>query len=834
MKTLILTEKPSVAMDFAKALGVQGRRDGYIENDRYIITWAVGHLVELFEPQEYDPKWKKWSLDTLPIAPDSFQYKPISKTKKQFSTIKKLLKAHSFERIAIATDAGREGEVIARTILLTAGFKDWKIIFRFWSSLALTPQVVREGMELLKPLVEYDRLWNAGQARQIADWLVGMNFSRAATVTLRDLFSVGRVQTAVLALLVDRRRERESFKPQPYWLLVVQFSNEKGNWLGTWFRDKQTRFDVKEEAEQVLAKILHQSGEVLSVKKEKKKQPPPPLYSLTDLQQDANKKYGFTAQETLDTAQKLYEKLKCLSYPRTDSKVLGAKNVDMAQNLVRKLSQTYPSIFAGVENRLIDASNKRVFNDAKLTDHHALIPLAPIPKEASDGEKKIHELVLKRFAAAFHADCEYEQTEIITVAVNETFRSKGKIILKPGWQSVYGIETEKPDSPGDEPDQENLPPLQNGDPARAEDAHVSEKKTTPPPDYTEALLLKDMTNPGKYVSEEDFKKIFRGDVGLGTQATRAQIIETLLKRQYVLRKKKYLLATDKGCLLIDTLRQFRIAGHIASASETARWEMQLDRIAQGQEASTQFLETIRTFVDQSIREMKNVPVQIKISHEQDPQEIGICPRCGGTMIEGKRGYGCSNWKPENGGCSFVIWKEIGGVNISRRMIGDLLTSKKIGPFDGVPIDETKTASAYLKLVQDGEGWKTEWETAESPKPKKPRNKTAGEKKAGETNSNENNLGLCPDCGGEIVEGKKGYGCKNWRDRDGGCKFVIWKTIAKKKIPKKAVRQLLKNGRTDVIQGFQSKEGNSFSCRLKIQKSESFPSKIIFEFESETG
>ncbi len=809
MKTLILTEKPSVARDFAKALGVNANRDGFMENGDYIITWAVGHLVELLEPHDYDAKWKKWNLDTLPVIPDSFQYKPIAKTKKQFSIIKRLLKDRSLERITIATDAGREGEVIARTILLASGFKQQKRLVRFWSSLALTDQAVKEGMASAKPIAEYDRLWHAGQSRQIADWLVGMNVTRAATVSMNDLFSVGRVQTAVLALLVDRRRERERFKPKPYWLLPVRFSNEKGTWLGTWFKGKQTRFDKKEDAERIQAKILHQTGAVLSVDKQKKKQPPPLLYSLTDLQQDGNKKFGFSAKKTLDIAQALYEKMKCLSYPRTDSKVLGAKDAGMANNLVRKLLKTYYSIFSDVDERLISASNKRVFNDAKLTDHHALIPLAPLPDRANEDEKRIYELVLKRFAAAFHPDCEYEQTEIVTGVENETFRTKGKRILKPGWRAVYGIESEPANPQDDEPDQDNLPPLQKNDPAHVDEATLKEKKTTPPPDYSEALLLKDMTNPSRYVSEDELKKIYRGDVGLGTQATRAQIIETLLKRQYAERKKKYLLATDKGCFLIDRLRRLNTAKKLTSAEETARWEMELNRIAQGEGSSERFLDTIRDFVKQSVQEFKTGTAQ-----SFNESDIGHCPNCRGKIIEGNRGFGCSNWKEEDGGCKFVIWKEISEKPITPKMIHNLLSNKEIGPLDGFVSDKGKPFSATIKLARKNGGWTTELEKVKA------------------SSRNTKTLGTCPDCGGEIVDGKKGYGCQNWKEQDGGCKFVVWKTIAKKRIPKKAVRQLLKTGKSDVIQNMKSKTGKPFSARLKLQKSDTGPTKVVFDFPDE--
>jgi len=281
-KTLILTEKPSVARDFAKALGVKGKKDGYLENEGYIITWAVGHLVELFEPQDYDPKWKKWRLENLPIIPSQFQYKPIPKTQKQLKIICNLLSKKSPDQLVIATDAGREGEVIARTILLMGGipaenFEKNETVKRFWTSQALTPQVVKAGMNSLKPAGEYDRLWRAGQARQMSDWLVGMNGSRSATIKMNDLFSVGRVQTAVLALLVDRRRERENFKPEPYWILKVHFENEKGDWWGAWFKDTQTRILEEEQAEAIREKVENRTGHVVSVEKQRKSQAPPLL-----------------------------------------------------------------------------------------------------------------------------------------------------------------------------------------------------------------------------------------------------------------------------------------------------------------------------------------------------------------------------------------------------------------------------------------------------------------------------------------------------------------------------------------------------------------------------
>ncbi len=805
MKTLIITEKPSVAADFAKALKAGGKRNGYIETDKYLITWAVGHLVTLFEPEDYDAKWKKWNMNTLPVTPDKFRYKPIPDTQKQLTVIKTLLDRNP-EKIVIATDAGREGEVIARTILEYTGFNYPDRMYRFWTSQALTPQVVLEGLNELKPASEYDRLWRAGRSRQIADWLIGMNCSRAATIKLKDLFSVGRVQTAVLALLVDRRRERENFKPEPYWILRAVFINDSGTWTGTWFHGGDIRFKTEQETRTVRDRVDGKTGSVLSVKNQKKNQPPPFLYSLTDLQRDANIRFGFSARLTLDIAQALYEKHKCLSYPRTDSKVLGTKNVDPVKSIIGKLSAVYPDYFANVQPKLISVSNKRVFNDAGLTDHHAIIPLRPPPGKISRNEHNIYTLVLKRFAAAFHPDCRFEQTEIITEVEQEKFRTKGKRILKPGWRAVYD-DPEPSKEGGDEAEPENLPRLAGGDPAETQETRIEQKKTTPPPAYTEALLLKDMTNPGKYVAGNELKTIYRGETGLGTQATRSQIIETLLSRQYAERIKKILKATDKGRLLIDTLRRFNVTGNLTSPEETARWEMELNRIAQGQGSGDNFLRNIESFVEQSVKEFAGMKNMVPRN-----DRLGSCPVCGGEVIRGKRDYGCSNWKTENGGCRFVMRREISGKILSPHMISTLLQKREAGPLPGFKDSEGRNYTGILKLVEQDGGWTVQVEKSNK-------------------NPAENSLGLCPACGGDIIETPKAYGCANWREENGGCKFAVWKTIAKKKISKKIAKQLLTHGISDKIDGFVSKKKTNFSARLKLQPDESGIPETVFEFDN---
>lgn len=712
-KTLILTEKPSVARDFALALGVKGKKDGYLENEDYIITWAVGHLVELFEPQDYDAKWKKWRLENLPILPSRFQYKPIQKTQKQLKIICGLLSKKSPDQVVIATDAGREGEVIARTILLSGGihaenFDKNETIKRFWTSQALTPQVVKKGMNSLKPAGEYDRLWRAGQARQIADWLVGMNGSRSATIKMNDLFSVGRVQTAVLALLVDRRRERENFKPEPYWVLKAHFENEKGEWWGAWFKENQTRILEEEQAGAIREKVENRTGHVVSVDKQKKNQAPPLLYSLTDLQREANSRYGFFAKKTLGIAQALYEEKKCLSYPRTEAHVLGTQNISLVKKIIDNLTKSYPESFRNIIPERVNEKYKRVFDDSRLTDHHAIIPLAPIPQRASTDEKTIYDMVMKRFAAAFHADCEYEQTNIVTQVEKENFRTQGKRILKPGWRVVYGMEIEKKAELEDDIQDENLPPLEKDDTAKVIDTKIDHKETLPPPEYTEALLLRDMTNPSRYVAENELKKIYRGDIGLGTQSTRAQIIETLLMRKYVQRQKRYLIALDKGCLLIDTLRRFEKAKILTSAEETARWEMQLNQIAQGEESGQTFLNNIKTFIHDLVDEFKSGKIEPAKAAESSPlvqnppTPYGKCPRCGGDIIEGKKGFGCSRWRKEHGLCRFVIWKTIAGKKIPKSAVTQLLQKGTTQKIQGFTSKQGKKFSARLKIDLDKE------------------------------------------------------------------------------------------------------------------------------------
>jgi DNA topoisomerase-3 len=813
-------------MDFARGLGIRGKQDGYIEDDRYIITWAVGHLVELFEPQDYNPAWKKWSFENLPIIPDSYRYKTIKRTEKQFNIIRRILSDKNFDRIVIATDAGREGEVIARTVLLTAQPARRMETYRFWTSQALTPGVVKSGLKTLKPAAEYDRLWKAGRARQVADWLVGMNGSRAATIRMKELFSIGRVQTAVLALLVERRKERDKFKPEPYWLVRATFRGKKGAWPGLYIHEGKSRIPSRKDAHQIIAAIENRQAVVTSSERTQKRQPPPPLYSLTDLQQDANIRFGISAKQTLQIAQNLYEKKKCLSYPRTDSRVLGSKNVSMVQELIRRLSKRYPNVFSGIDPELTGAGNKRVFDDTKLTDHHALIPLAALPENSSDRERQIYDLILKRFGAAFYPDCIYEVREILTkVHPKFYFRTMGRVILQPGWQSLLTPGSRKKDA--DESEQDILPPLEKGDRGVVEKSEIEDKKTTPPPEYTEALLLKDMTNPGRYVKAADLKKIYRGDVGLGTQATRAQIIETLLARWYVRREKKTLRATKKGVFLIDTLKKFSVAGTLASPENTALWEMELERISAGKGSVNVFLEGIEKFVRNTVREF----MESETGGVQR-EALGRCPVCGRDVVEGYKTYECSGKRKADGGCRFVIWKQIAGKRISPGAAAMLLNGRIVGPYRGFVSKKKKRFSASLKLVPENGNWEVRFLFDNSGK------QTAAMAKAassdGDTRDSSEtvkDLGRCPACGGKIIKGKRGYGCSNWRAPDGGCRFVIWEMFYGKKLTPANIKTLTA-GKTTRKYVFRDKSGRKFRAKIKLAKCESgFWEPVMIERET---
>jgi DNA topoisomerase-3 len=692
MKTLILTEKPSVAIDFAHALGVSTKNDGFFESENTIITFAIGHLMELKRPDDYDSKWKRWDMSLLPILPERLSYKPNSKTKKQLNIVMKQLKRTDLSCIILATDAGREGELIGRTIINEV--KPNVPLFRFWTSQALSPGVIKENMSHLKSLNEYDRLYYAGRARQSADWLIGMNMSRLATIKMGDTFSVGRVQTAVLGLIVARKKEIDDFRSESFFIIMGKFSFSSGELSGAWFdptkKVDNTHIKSEVDVEKILKNCEGHDAVVANLKKEKKSHIAPELFSLTELQRVANRLYGFSAKKTLDIAQALYEKHKCLSYPRTDARVLGSKSFSQAVKLIDNFKKKHCEYFKYFDQNKLDVKNYRVFNDSKLTDHHALIPLKST--RLNGDEEKVFDLVLRRFIAVFSRDFEFEETKIITKVGGESFKSRGQRILCLGWKSLSGGDKEK-----------FLPSLNEGEEGKVSDITFEKKMTKPPAEYTEATLLRDMVNPSRLVDERELKEVFRGEVGLGTQATRAQIIETLLMRKYVHRKVKGILALPKGQTLIDNLKKMNISKALTNANETAKWELKLEEISQGDGDPREFMLGIRQFVSDSAQEWKSAVVNTtqKSNNKREFSHmicLGKCPLCKSSVVDSSKSYSCERW---NDGCKFKIWKKIAGKNISLTQARKLLSKGKSDNMKGFKSKVGKSFNAVLEIKDDG-------------------------------------------------------------------------------------------------------------------------------------
>jgi DNA topoisomerase-3 len=538
--TIILTEKPSVARDFAKALSVPFKKDdGYYQSNNYIIVNALGHLLEAKKPDEIDIKYKHWRLEHLPILPDELSFAPVTKVKKQLTVIKTVLKDVKYDSFIVATDAGREGELIARLIIEHCKVKDISNFKRFWVSEALSPKVIKQGLSKLEPLANYNKLYQEGLTRQYSDWLIGMNYSRFFTLKCGTGMSIGRVQSCVLNAITERQKTIESFKPSDYFQLEVIASKDKNELKGFVYKGEplSNSFDNKELVEQLKASF-GKTITISNITETDKSIAPPLLYSLTALQKEANTKLGFSADKTLKIAQKLYEEYKCLSYPRTPSSVMGEGNACLVKEKVELLAKSYPKLFSGIDNKLIDVSNKRVFNNAKLEDHHALIPLKPIPSEASSDEVDLYELVLTRFASIFHSNYQYKERVVSCKHQESVVQFKGRQVISLGWQTLY-----KQD---DSDNEQALPPLNEDDNLTIDDLKLLSKKTKPPALYNEATILAFMENPRALIEDTELKIH-----GIGTPATRADIIEGLLGNGYIERKTKNLLATDKGFFLIE-------------------------------------------------------------------------------------------------------------------------------------------------------------------------------------------------------------------------------------------------------------------------------------------
>ncbi|MBM7690606.1 DNA topoisomerase-3 [Peribacillus deserti] len=624
-KQLVLAEKPSVARDIARVLKCTKKGNGFLEGDKYIVTWALGHLVTLADPEAYDDKYKAWKLEDLPMLPGSLKLVVIKQTGKQFQAVKAQLNRSDVNEIVIATDAGREGELVARWIIEKANVK--KPIKRLWIS-SVTDKAINEGFRTLKNGREYENLYASAVARAEADWIVGLNATRALTTKYNAQLSSGRVQTPTLAIIAKREEDIKNFQPKTYYGVSVTAKGLKLTWQDA--VSKETRTFNKEKAESVLKAVSNKKIEIADVKKALKKSYAPALYDLTELQRDANKRFGYSAKETLSIMQKLYEQHKALTYPRTDSRFISTDIVDTLKDRVKAVSHKE---YAGAASKIIRngiRANKSFVDDSKVSDHHAIIPTEQdfYIGSLSDKERKIYDLVVKRFLAVLMPPFEYEQTTILAKIENEAFTAKGKIVKLAGWKEVYGsFEEDDADS-----DDQQLPPINKGDTLEQVSSVMTKGETKPPAHFNEATLLSAMENPVQYMAGENKEliKTIGQTGGLGTVATRADIIEKLFNSFLLEKKGKDIFITSKGRQLLDLVPE-----DLKSPALTAEWEQKLDRIARGTLQKNAFIQEMKGYAKTVVQEIKYSEKRFK----HDNVTGSRCPDCGKLMLEvnGKRG-----------------------------------------------------------------------------------------------------------------------------------------------------------------------------------------------------
>ena len=668
---LVLAEKPSVARDLARVLCAGERGDGFLSGNGYIVTWAVGHLVTLKEPDEIDPRYKKWRREDLPIIPAHMETKVIPQTKKQFAIVKRLLLSADTDEVVCATDSGREGELIFRYIYEMADCD--KPVRRLWIS-SMTDESIREGFRNLRPSAEYDSLYYSARCRADADWLVGMNASRAFTLRYHVLLSIGRVQTPTLSMLVKRRHEIDSFHSEIYYTVQSDF----GDYIGIWQNDSgERKIPEKAYAEIIAARVRGKTGIVSLVTREKKSERPPLLYDLTSLQRDANVLYGYTAKKTLELAQKLYETHKLLTYPRTDSRYLSRDMIGKIQAILSGYSGPLEAagqaaLSYGV--RMIP----RVFDDAKLTDHHAIIPTgkSPVRLTLTADEHNIYEMVSRRLAMVFCPDFQYDTVRVITKVGEDAFLSTGRTVLKEGWKAFSPVPTKGKKK---ETEEQQLPVLSEGDIRVCKSARAKEDKTKPPKELTDASLLSGMEHAGREIEDEALREEMK-DCALGTPATRAAIIERLIEVGYAKRKGKVIVATDKGVCLIDAVPK-----EISSPETTGRWEKALAQIARGEDMETRFREGIRrltAFLVESADRAAEVPFPTEERRKgkgNRAASLGACPLCSnGGIYENSKAFFCSRYRE---GCGFKVWKDAlqkaGGPEINAKLMHLCLGKKQV-------------------------------------------------------------------------------------------------------------------------------------------------------------
>ena len=681
---VVVAEKPSVGRDIARVLGCREKGEGFLKGENHLVTWAVGHLVTLCEPDEIDEKYKKWRMDDLPMLPEHIPTKVIAKTKSQFSIVKKIINDPETEKLICATDAGREGELIFRLIYTQAKCK--KPVDRLWIS-SMTDEAIKEGLATLKPAQEYDGLYRSATCRSEADWLVGMNASRAFTLRFDALLSIGRVQTPTLAILVKRYHEIANFKPEEYYTVTADFGDYTGQWFDEKVEDekKANRIPNKEKADEIAKAVKGKAARVKSVNAEAKKELPPQLYDLPSLQREANRKLGFTADKTLKIAQELYEKWKAITYPRTDSRYLPMDMIPRTKQTLQKLPEEYKPLVENIpwkEDGKLPIS-KRYFDNEKISDHHAIIPTpqtAPVDKLPPDAQK-LFDMIARRLVAVFYPAHEYDAIKVITACQEHSFKTTGRTVKVNGWKDVYPAEKQEEDA---------LPALQEGDGRTVSKATVKKETTKPPAPHTDASLLAAMENAGKELEDEKLREQMKGS-GLGTPATRAAIIERLIQVGYASRRGRAISATEKGVSLIAIAPP-----EIASPETTGKWELALDEIAKNKRDTGRFMEGIRrlsTFLVEYARDTKteaSFPEEMRRGKGKRKTSTvkaieGVkCPLCGKPVQENSKAFGCSGWRE---GCRFTLWKDGlkrgGGPLLNEKLVKLLLEKSEVKGSTGV-------------------------------------------------------------------------------------------------------------------------------------------------------
>lgn len=825
---VVLAEKPSVARDIASVLGASTKRNGYFEGNDYAVTYAYGHLVTIAEPEEMNAAWGgPWRMAQLPMIPDQWKYKVVDKTVSQFNVIKNLFSDPKTTSIICATDAGREGEHIFRLIYKLSGTQ--KPVERLWIS-SLTADAIRDGLANLKSSTEFDNLANSATARAHADWVVGLNFTRAYTAMNRQLCTIGRVQTPTLALIVDRQIAIESFKEKQFFEIVVNFAPGFLSRYITPTEEPQTRLHDQAAAQAIVDAIKPEKhGLVQSVITTEKKNKPPALYDLLTLQKDANKRFGYTAQETLDIAQNLYEEHKLISYPRTESRHLST---DMVAELPRVLSTVLKAPTTsqvardalekeGIVPGKITAAlirprlNKAYVDDAKLTDHHAIIPTYNTPSaNLQDRQRNVYSLVAARFLSIFMPPEIRDETTVILTIGEHSFRAKGFVIKDAGWTALEPKSKDKDEDgekgkakgkkkgDGDKDnaeDAQQLPPLAKGEQVQKLKEELKKGKTSAPKPYDDGTLLTAMKNAGQEIDDEDLAAYMK-QKGLGTPATRAAIIERLLKTSYIERQKKYLMPTEKGRALIQQVHQ-----DLKDVSLTASWEQGLADMQDGKLQLDSFESDIAGFVSRLLPDVASQTESMPSVPREGEVSFGTCPQCQkGFVRQTPKGAGCNRWKE---GCNFSIWRDIYGKEITDSHIKDLVEKKITKEIKGFKKkDGSGKYDSRLVLTEDF--------------------KVRLEIMAGAPGESAGTLGPCPQCKeGTIRLNQKAAGCSRWRE---GCKFTIWKEAFGKELSEDEIKSILKKGTTEVIQGFKKKSGNgTYNARLVLN--EEF--KVRLEFDN---